>query len=124
VATADQQLAVVAARTTALVRVVWPSEWSGAVLDDGLALTQGDALAVIAERANDGAWLRVFATGNMVQRRSLHLDGAPQGGILTLWPFAYYTAGGSVRHVDLNTGLLETMADVGAGAVPGAVVNG
>jgi hypothetical protein len=41
-----------------------------------------------------------------------------------MWPFAYYTVDGSVRHVDLTSGLLETMAEVGAGAIPGAVVNG
>jgi hypothetical protein len=41
-----------------------------------------------------------------------------------MWPFGYYTMSGTVRHVDLNTGLLETMAEVGEGAIPGAVVNG
>jgi hypothetical protein len=48
----------------------------------------------------------------------------PQGGILALWPFAYYTVDRTVRHVDLSSGLLETMTEVGAGAVAGAVVNG
>jgi hypothetical protein len=43
--------------------------------------------------------------------------------MLTLWPFVYYAVGTSIRHVDLNSGLLETMAEVGPGAVPGVVVN-
>jgi hypothetical protein len=124
VASADQHLATVAAGATKLVSLPWPSEWSGTVLADGLAVAQGGASAVIAERTDDGAWLRVFATNNMAQRKSLRLAGVPKGGVLTMWPFAYYTVDRTVRHVDLNSGLLETMTEVGAGAVPGAVVNG
>jgi hypothetical protein len=60
----------------------------------------------------------------MAQRRSLRLAGTPQGGVPALWPFACYTVDRSVRHVDLNSGLLATMTEVGAGAVPGAVVSG
>jgi hypothetical protein len=123
VATADQQLATVASGTTTLVGVTWPSEWSGTVLADGLASTPGASLA-IAESTDDGAWLRVFATNNLSLRKSLRLAGVPQGGVLTLWPFAYYTVDSSVRHVDLTNGLLETMTEVGAGAVPGVVVTG
>ncbi len=122
VATADQHLAAVAGGATKLVSIPWPSEWAGTVLADGLAVVQGGASAVIAERTDDGAWLRIFAR-NMDQRKSLRLAGAPQGGVLTMWPFAYYTVDRTVRHVDLNSGLLETMTEVGAGAVPGAVVN-
>jgi hypothetical protein len=124
VATADRRLSAVAAGAAKLVSVPWPSEWSGTVLADGLAVGQGGAAGVIAERTDDGAWLRVFATGDMAKRSSLRLAGTPQGGVLTLWPFAYYTVDRSVRHVDLSSGLLETMTEVGAGAVPGAIVNG
>ncbi|HEY3108424.1 MAG TPA: hypothetical protein VGL23_06710 [Chloroflexota bacterium] len=124
VATADQHLATVAAGAAKLVSVPWPSEWSGTVLADGLAVAQSGASGLIAERTEDGAWLRVFATKNMAQRTSLRLAGTPQGGVLTLWPFAYYTVDRTVRHVDLTSGLLETMTEVGTGAVPGAVVNG
>lgn len=66
VATGDQHLAAVAMGATKLVSVPWPSEWSGTVLADGLAVTQGGASMVIAERTDDGAWLRVFAPGNTV----------------------------------------------------------
>jgi hypothetical protein len=93
---------------------------------DGLAVAMGGPVnhAVIAERNDDGTWLRILATSNTTQRKSLRLAGAPQGGVIAMWPFGYYTMGGTVRHVDLNTGLLETMAEVGEGAIPGAVVNG
>jgi hypothetical protein len=29
----------------------------------------------------------------------------------------------TIRHIDLNSGLLETMTEVGVGAMPGAVAN-
>jgi hypothetical protein len=124
VATADRRLAAVAAGAGKLVSIPWPSEWSGTVLADGLAVAQGGGSGLIAQRTDDGAWLRVFATNDMAQRRSLRLLGTPQGGVLARWPFAYYTVDRTVRHVDLSSGLLETMTEVGAGAVPGAVVNG
>ena len=41
-----------------------------------------------------------------------------------MWPFAYYAVSSTIRHVDLTSGLLETMADVGPEAALGAVVNG
>jgi hypothetical protein len=135
VATADRQLAAVAAGTTGLVRLDWPREWSGTVTPDGLAVVPGATTAglsstVIAQRADDGSWLRTFSTVyssntvTLIQRTSLRLAAPPEGGVLALWPFAYYTVGKSIRHVDLNTGLLETMVDVGTGAaVPLVVVN-
>jgi hypothetical protein len=123
VATADQHLAAVAIGATKLVSMPWPSEWSGTVLADGLVVVQGGAAIGIAVRSDEGAWLRVFTTSNMAQQKSLRLAGVPQGGVIALWPFAYYTIDRTVRHVDLNSGLLETMAEVGAGAIPGAVAN-
>jgi hypothetical protein len=124
VATADQQLAAVTAGATKLVGLPWPSEWSGTILTDGLAVAKGQPVVVIAERTDDGAWLRVMATTTPApQRKSFRLAGVPQGGVLALWPFAYYAVDRTIRHVDLNTGLLETMTDVGPGAMPGAVAN-
>jgi hypothetical protein len=124
VATADQHLATVGSGATELANLQWPSEWSGTVIPDGIAVAQGSTSTVIAERTDDGAWLRVFTTNNIARRKSLRLAGVPQGGVLALWPFAYYTVDSTIRHVDLDSGLLETMAEVGAAAVPGAVVNG
>jgi len=124
VATTDQQLAVVPAGASTLAGVMWPSEWRGSILPEGLAIAQGGDSAVIAQRSDDGAWLRVLRMSNPAERKSLRLAGVPHGGILTLWPFAYYAVESTIRHIDLTSGLLETMAEVGAGAVPGAVVNG
>ena len=124
VATANQQLAQVASGTTQLVSLTWSTEWSGTVLPDGLAIAQSGSTALLVQSDTDGVWLRLFATDDVAHRRSLRLAGEPHGGVLALWPFAYYALDRTIRHVDLMSGLLETMTDVGAGAVPGAVVNG
>ncbi len=123
VATEDQHLAVAAIGATKLMSLPWPREWSGTVLADGLVVVQGGAAVAIAVRSDEGAWLRVLTTTTMAERKSVRLAGVPQGGVIALWPFAYYTIDRTIRHVDLNTGLLETMAEVGSGAIPGAVAN-
>jgi hypothetical protein len=127
VVTADRQLAVVSPNATKLSPLPWPSEWTGTVLPDSIAAATGSSSVVVAELAADGAWLRVFASNNLSQRQSLRLadrlTGAPQWGIVALSPFAYFTSGGSVRHVELNSGMLETMTEVGQGATIAAVVN-
>jgi hypothetical protein len=125
----DRRIAVVAPNATKLSPLPWPSEWTGTVLPDTLAVTAGSSgyTVMLAELADDGAWLREFASNNVTQRQSLQLagrlTGAPQFGILALGPFAYFTSGGDVRHVDLTTGMLETMTTVGQGATVVAVVN-
>jgi hypothetical protein len=121
VVTADQHLGVVAPNSTKLSPLPWPSEWSGVVVADGI--TAGTDAVAIAERTDDGAWLRVFAANNVTQRMSMRMAGVPQGGIIALSPFAYYGSGNSIRHVNMQNGLLETMTDVGADAVPLWVVN-
>ena len=47
----------------------------------------------------------------------------PQGGILVQPPFAYYTVGSQARHVDIEQGFGEMMADLGGRALPGAVAD-
>jgi len=47
----------------------------------------------------------------------------PQGGILVQPPFAYYAVGSQARHVDIEQGFGEVMADVGGRALPGAVAD-
>lgn len=125
--TTDQRLAVVAPNSTKLSPLPWPGEWRGTVLPDTLSVATGSGSVVLAELADDGAWLRVFASNNLAQRLSLRLagrlEGAPQFGVLALSPFAYFTSGGDVRHVELSTGMLETMTTVGQGATVVAVVN-
>ncbi len=119
VATADRRLAVLALGSKKLLEYDWPSEWTGTVLPDSLAASAG--WVVLAQQA-DAPYARLFLATNVTQRQSHRLSGTPQGGLLVLWPFAYFTVGQSVRHVDLSTGLLEVMReDVGRNAIPGAV---
>ncbi len=125
--TADRKLAVISPNATKLSPLPWPSEWTGTVLPDTLSVATGSSSVVLAQLAEDGAWLRTFAANNLTQRQSLRLagrlEGAPQFGLLALAPFAYYTSGGSVRHVEISSGMLETMTEVGQGATVVAVVN-
>lgn len=127
--TADRRLGVVPSGATTLAPLAWPSEWAGTVLPDTLAVVWGSSYAtvVLAQLADDGAWLREFASNNIGQRQSLRLAGrlagAPQFGLVALSPFAYFASGGSVKHVELNSGMLETMTEVGQGATVVAVVN-
>ena len=125
--TTDRRLSVVSPNATKLSPLPWPSEWTGKVLPNSLAVATGSNSVVLAQLADDGAWLRVFASNNLAQRQSLRLagrlDGTPQFGVMALAPFAYFTLGGSVRHIELTSGMLETMTDVGPGATVVAVVN-
>ena len=121
VATADQRLGVVARGATKLVELPWPSDWSGAVLPDALAVS--GAYGIVGERDAGRAYVRLFETANLSHRFSFPLAAAPEGGMLALFPFAYYTAEGKIRHVDLTSGRLESMTDIGAGAIPAAVIN-
>ncbi|HEV2248939.1 MAG TPA: hypothetical protein VGT60_00335 [Candidatus Limnocylindria bacterium] len=125
--TADRRLGVVAPNSTKLSLLPWPSEWRGTILPDSIAAATGSNLIVLAELDDDGAWLRTFQSNNLSQRLSLRLAGrtagAPQFGLMALAPFAYFTSGGDVRHVELSSGMLETMTTVGQGATVVAVVN-
>jgi len=125
--TGDRRLAVVSPNATKLSPLPWPSEWSGSVLPDTLSVATGSNSVVLAQLADDGSWLRVFASNNLAQRQSLRLsgrlEGAPQFGLIAMAPFAYFATGGSVRHVELTSGMLETMTTVGPGATVVAVVN-
>jgi hypothetical protein len=127
--TVDSRLGSAPRGSTKLSPIPWPSEWTGRVLPDTLAVGRSysyDAV-VLAQLADDGAWLREFASNNIAQRQSLRLSGrlsgAPQFGLLALPPFAYFTSGGTVKHVELNTGMLETMTEAGQGATIVGVVN-
>ena len=124
---ADPRLAAVSPSATKLSALPWPSEWNGTVLPDTLSVATGSNAVVLAQLADDGAWLRTFASNNLSQRQSLRLagrtEGTPQFGLIALSPFAYFTSGGSVRHVELSSGMLETMTTVGQGATVVAVVN-
>jgi hypothetical protein len=126
VVTGDRQLAAVPFAAVDLKQLQWPTAWTGTVLADGVAAASADSV-VFAQTDTDGSWLRVLASNVVAPRVSLRLagrlEGAPQFGVVALSPFAYFATGGAVRHVELTTGMLETMATVGQGATVVAVVN-
>jgi len=125
--TADRQLVSVASGRTSVAWLLWPPYWTGTVVSDGLAVVIGSPSLVVAQLAEDGAWLRVFATDALAPRASMQLagplTGAPQGGVQARYPFAYFASGGSVRHVQVDSGMLETMTELGQGATIVAVVD-
>ena len=125
--TSDRHFATAGYNETALKPIPWPTAWTGTVLPDGLAIATGTATAVIAQTDTDGSWLRVMATRVVAPQASLRLAGrtagAPQFGIMAFYPFVYFTSGGSVRHVQIDTGMLETMTELGQGATIAAVVD-
>jgi hypothetical protein len=47
----------------------------------------------------------------------------PKGGILYQAPFAYYTTGTQARHIDVQQGFAEVMANFGETVLPGAVAD-
>jgi hypothetical protein len=120
----DGRLATVASRSATLDEIPWPTTWSGTVVPDAVAVEQSGTRIVLAQTTGDDAWLRIMTTSDPSQYRSFRLAGTPNGGLQALWPFAYYAFGSSIRHVDMNNGLLEIMAEIGATATPRAVVNG
>jgi len=109
--------------TKKVARISWPSDWARTLLPDALAVSQGWLLVA---QQGDAPYLRMFQLSDQSHRQSTLLSGTPQGGILALWPFVYYTqiADRCVHHVDLIQGLLEVMrCDIGTNARPGAVAN-
>ncbi len=125
--TPDRRFATAGYGETTLTPIRWPAAWTGTVLPDGLAIANASATAVIAQTDTDGSWLRVMAMRVIApqasQRLAGRLTGAPQFGIMAFYPFAYFTSGGSVRHVQIDTGILETMTELGQGATIAAVVD-
>ena len=124
---ADRQLGAVPADAVTLRRLEWPSAWGGTVLADSLAVATGADSLVLAQTDTEGSWLRVLATNVVAPRTSVRLagrlTGAPQFGVMALYPFAYFTSSGSVRHVEIQSGMLETMTELGQGATIAAVVD-
>ena len=124
--TADRKLSTVASDSVNVRPLAWPTVWTGTVLPDGIALATGPDSVIFAQQDTDGPWLRVLALSVFAPRASLHLSSrisdTPQTGILALYPFAYFTSGGSVRHVEIESGMLETMTELGPSATIAAVV--
>jgi hypothetical protein len=104
-----------------LERIDALKERGTSLLRDGIA-TQGDCCFVfgVVERVTNPQ-VRILAGGYTLL--AFPDTQRPQGGILVQSPFAYYAVGSQARHVDIQQGFGELMADVGARALPGAVVD-
>lgn len=118
---ADARLWRLAKGAAALERIDTLKERGTSLLKDGIA-PQGDCcfLFGVVERVTN-TQVRLLAGGYTLV---LFPEGQkPQGGILVQPPFAYYALGSQARHIDLQQGFSETMADLGGRALPGAVAD-
>jgi hypothetical protein len=118
---AQGSLVRLARRSTELERVPTLKAYGKGLVRDGIAVNTGGGFyyGVIDAQAND-VQLRLIAGGlAIVAFPSL---SPPTGGLFVQAPFAYFVINGRARHVDINQGFGEVMADLGESAVPGAVV--
>ena len=118
---ADARLWRLARGAAQLERIDTLKERGTFLLKDGIA-SQGDCcfLFGVVEGVTNPQ-VRVIAGGFTLL---LFPEGQrPQGGILVQPPFAYYAVGSQARHIDIQRGFGEMMADVGRRALPGAVAD-
>ena len=119
---ADGSLVRLARQKTELEKIDWLTNYGKGLIPDGIA-ANGDCcfyFGVIDATAND-VQSRLIAGGTAVI--AFPEISQPTGGLFVQAPFAYFVVNGRARHVDINQGFGEVMADVGAGALPGAVSN-
>lgn len=97
-------------------------EYGAKLIPDGIAANAGCCFyyGVVDPQAND-VQVRNVAGGNMLI--AFPERSQPTGGMFVQAPFAYFVIGGRARHVDINQGFGEVMADFGPSALPGAVSN-
>jgi hypothetical protein len=118
---ADARLWRLAKGATQLDRIDTLKERGTSLLKDGIA-SQGDCcflFGVVENVANPQ--VRLLAGGFTLVL--FPETQRPQGGIVVQPPFAYYAVGSQARHIDIQQGFSETMADVGGRALPGAVAD-
>lgn len=118
---ADARLWRLAKGAAQLERIDALKERGTSLLKDGIA-SQGDCcfLFGVVESVTDPK-VRVLAGGYTLLL--FPETKRPQGGILVQPPFAYYAVGSQARHIDIQQGFGEIMADVGGRALPGAVAD-
>jgi hypothetical protein len=92
------------------------------LIPDGIAVNAGCCFyfGIIDPQAND-VQVRRIAGGTMLV--AFPALSQPVGGLFVQAPFAYFVISGKARHVDINQGFGEVMADLGPSALPGAVAN-
>ncbi|OLC55417.1 MAG: hypothetical protein AUH85_09345 [Chloroflexi bacterium 13_1_40CM_4_68_4] len=107
---------------TALEKVNTLKDYGAKLIPDGIAVNAGCCFyfGIIDPQAND-VQVRMVAGGMaLVAFPSI---SQPVGGLFVQAPFAYFVIAGKARHVDINQGFGEIMADFGPSALPGAVAN-
>jgi hypothetical protein len=112
-----------ARQQTALEKINTLKDYGAKLLiPDGIAVNAGCCFyfGIIDPQAND-VQVRAIAGGTMLV--AFPALSQPVGGLFVQAPFAYFVIGGRARHVDINQGFGEVMADLGPSAVPGAVAN-
>jgi hypothetical protein len=115
-------LARLARHATTLERVNTLKEYGAKLIPDGIAVNGGCCFyfGILDPQAND-VQVRTIAGGTMLV--AFPSIAQPVGGLFVQAPFAYFVIGGRARHVDINQGFGEVMADLGPNALPGAVAN-
>ena len=119
---ADGRLVRLARHETELEPINALKDYGARLVPDGIAVNAGCCFyfGILDPQAND-VQVRAIAGGTMLV--AFPTISAPTGGLFVQSPFAYFVVAGRARHVDINQGFGEVMADVGEGAVPGAVAN-
>jgi hypothetical protein len=118
----DGNLVRLARHATALEKVSTLKDYGRRLIPDGIAVNAGCCFyfGILDPQAND-VQVRSIAGGTMLV--AFPSIAQPVGGLFVQAPFAYFVVGGRARHVDINQGFGEVMADLGPSAVPGAVSN-
>lgn len=123
---ADGSLVRLARHATDLEVVNTLKQYGKGLIADGIAVSAGCCLyyGILDPQAKD-VQVRSVAGGLMLI--AFPASTPPTGGFFVQAPFAYYVIEGKARHIDINQGFQEVMADfsagLGAGAVPGAVAD-
>ena len=119
---ADGSLVRLGRDQQALETVNTLKDYGKGLIPDGIAVNAGCCFyyGILDAQAND-VQVRTIAGGTaLVAFPSI---SPPTGGLFVQAPFAYFVIAGRARHVDINQGFGEVMADLGPGALPGAVSN-
>jgi hypothetical protein len=111
-----------ARQKTSLEKVSTLKDYGAKLIPDGIAVNAGCCFyfGILDPQAND-VQVRAIAGGTMLV--AFPSIAQPVGGLFVQAPFAYFVIAGRARHVDINQGFGEVMADLGPSAVPGAVSN-
>jgi hypothetical protein len=119
---AQGNLVRLARQATALEKVTTLKDYGKGLIPDGIAANGACCFyfGILDPQAND-VQVRAIAGGTMLV--AFPSTSQPVGGFFVQAPFAYFVIAGRARHVDINQGFGEVMADLGPSALPGAVAN-